>query len=131
MPLREGSSDKVIQDNIKSLLNGDAGYDPPYRDPARKEYTPAQAAAIAYSKAGKRKNSAETLKGEKQTQSKQKKETTESAEKDSDPCWKDYKQIGMKNKGGKQVPNCVPQSSDNAEISVPDGWSVSSNVYKD
>ena len=131
MPLREGSSDKVIQDNIKSLLDGDAGYDPPYRDPARKEYTPAQAAAIAYAKAGKRKNSAETLKGEKQTQSKQKKETTESAEKDSDPCRKDYKQVGMKDKGGRKVPSCVPESSDNAEISVPDGWSVSSNVYKD
>ena len=72
MPLREGSSDKVIQENIKSLIDGDAGYNPPYKDPARKEYTPAQAAAIAYSKAGKRKNSAETLKGEKQTKSKQK-----------------------------------------------------------
>ena len=23
-------------------------------------------------------------------------------------CWKDYQQIGMKKKGGKQVPNCVP-----------------------
>ena len=28
---------------------------------------------------------------------------------DDDPCWKDYKQIGMKKKGGKQVPNCVPK----------------------
>jgi hypothetical protein len=25
------------------------------------------------------------------------------------PCWKGYKQIGMKKKGGKQVPNCVPE----------------------
>ena len=24
------------------------------------------------------------------------------------PCWKNYKQYGMKVKGGKQVPNCVP-----------------------
>jgi hypothetical protein len=24
------------------------------------------------------------------------------------PCWKGYKQIGMKTKGGKEVPNCVP-----------------------
>lgn len=23
-------------------------------------------------------------------------------------CWKGYQQIGMKDKGGKQVPNCVP-----------------------
>ena len=26
-------------------------------------------------------------------------------------CWKDYKQIGMKKKGGKSVPNCVPKES--------------------
>jgi vacuolar-type H+-ATPase subunit H len=25
------------------------------------------------------------------------------------PCWKGYKQVGMKNKNGKQVPNCVPE----------------------
>ena len=25
------------------------------------------------------------------------------------PCWKNYKQIGMKEKDGKQVPNCVPK----------------------
>jgi hypothetical protein len=28
--------------------------------------------------------------------------------KEESPCWKGYKQIGMKDKGGKQVPNCVP-----------------------
>ena len=28
---------------------------------------------------------------------------------DKDPCWKNYKQVGMKKKGGKQVPNCVPK----------------------
>ena len=161
MPLREGSSDKVIQDNIRCLLDKDGcGYDPPYKDPARKEYTPAQAPAIAYSKAGKRKNKAETLKGEKQTQSKQKpseeeksdnaehqegqmardkaiKGATTEAGEDSDPCWDTHEMVGMKKgKGGKPVPNCVPKSSDNAEesyseISVPTGWSVSSNVYRD
>lgn len=26
----------------------------------------------------------------------------------SEACWKGYKQIGMKKKGAKQVPNCVP-----------------------
>jgi hypothetical protein len=25
------------------------------------------------------------------------------------PCWKGYKQVGMKNKNGKEVPNCVPE----------------------
>jgi len=26
------------------------------------------------------------------------------------PCWDNYKQVGMKMKGGKEVPNCVPES---------------------
>jgi len=25
------------------------------------------------------------------------------------PCWSGYEMIGMKNKGGKKVPNCVPK----------------------
>tara|TARA_Y100000593_G_scaffold82630_1_gene155362 strand:+ start:941 stop:1345 length:405 start_codon:yes stop_codon:yes gene_type:complete len=32
--------------------------------------------------------------------------------KEEDPCWKGYKQIGMKDKDGKKVPNCVPESYD-------------------
>lgn len=28
--------------------------------------------------------------------------------KGDDPCWKNYKMVGMKKKGGKPVPNCVP-----------------------
>jgi len=32
---------------------------------------------------------------------------TEDKRKD-DPCWKGYKQVGMKKKDGKEVPNCVP-----------------------
>ena len=31
---------------------------------------------------------------------------------EEDPCWKGYKQIGMKKKKGKKVPNCVPESYD-------------------
>lgn len=27
-----------------------------------------------------------------------------------DPCWKGYKMVGHKKKGGKEVPNCVPES---------------------
>lgn len=29
---------------------------------------------------------------------------------ESSPCWDGYKQVGMKTKGGKQVPNCVKES---------------------
>lgn len=28
-----------------------------------------------------------------------------------DPCWKGYKQLGMKDKEGKQVPNCIPEAT--------------------
>ena len=28
---------------------------------------------------------------------------------EDDPCWKDYKQVGMKKMDGKEVPNCVPK----------------------
>jgi hypothetical protein len=29
--------------------------------------------------------------------------------KEGKPCWKGYEQVGMKEKNGKQVPNCVPK----------------------
>lgn len=32
--------------------------------------------------------------------------------KDKDPCWKGYQMVGMKKKGGKEVPNCVPANED-------------------
>ena len=31
---------------------------------------------------------------------------------DADPCWEGYKQVGMKEKDGKQVPNCVPDAAE-------------------
>jgi len=31
---------------------------------------------------------------------------------EKDPCWKGYKQVGMKKKGGKMVPNCVPTTKE-------------------
>ncbi len=42
---------------------------------------------------------------------------SESIKEDS-PCWKGYKQVGMKNKNGRQVPNCVPEGVVN-EAGVP------------
>ena len=35
---------------------------------------------------------------------------------DKGPCWKGYQQIGMKEKDGRQVPNCVPNESVNESI---------------
>ena len=44
-------------------------------------------------------------------------EVQESLKEDSDkragdPCWKGYKQVGMKKKDGKEVPNCVPMNEE-------------------
>lgn len=38
---------------------------------------------------------------------------------DEGPCWKGYKQIGMKTKNGKKVPNCVPVNNTKEEIESP------------
>ena len=45
-------------------------------------------------------------------------EMTEVKEGDGDPCWDSHKQVGMKKKGGKMVPNCVPK---NEEVEVEEG----------
>lgn len=35
---------------------------------------------------------------------------TKKSSKKKSPCWSGYTAIGMKNKGGKKVPNCVPNT---------------------
>ena len=32
-----------------------------------------------------------------------------------DPCWKGYQAIGMKEKNGRKVPNCVPEGAGQAK----------------
>ena len=34
--------------------------------------------------------------------------TKKAATKKADPCWDGYEKVGSKKKGGKTVPNCVP-----------------------
>ena len=137
MPLHEGSSQETISKNIKSEMESGK--------PQK------QAIAIALDKAGKSKydlaegkdhdgdgdiDSDDYMmakdKAIKEAMGKDK-ETSDNAE-DKDPCWKDYEMVGMKDKNGKKVPNCVPKGSNSemeyAEIAVPDGWSVSENVYR-
>jgi hypothetical protein len=36
--------------------------------------------------------------------------------KEISPCWKGYKQLGMKDKNGKQVPNCIPIDENQEDI---------------
>lgn len=44
----------------------------------------------------------------------------EKVKKKTDPCWKGYKQLGMKTKDGKEVPNCIPESATEHEYKVGD-----------
>jgi hypothetical protein len=63
------------------------------------------------------------LKGSIETPIKQ-----ESSIKEESPCWKGYQQIGMKDKGGKQVPNCVPEGKVNEAASPKDMDKIKSAV---
>jgi len=120
MPLREGSSDKVIQENIDCLLNKDGcGYDPPYKDPGRDEYTPAQAAAIAYAKAGKRNNSSRKSTSSKKTKSvKSSKETTSKGKAEQ----QDVSSSEVQHTYTEKINN-------NTGLQVPDGWRTIGWLY--
>lgn len=41
-------------------------------------------------------------------------------ERRDDPCWKGYRQLGMKKKNGKDVPNCIPEEEVDEELSPND-----------
>ena len=55
----------------------------------------------------------------------------------ADPCWDGYKKVGMKKKGDKMVPNCVPLEEEVIEEDALDekkkkeesqeGWSLHTN----
>jgi hypothetical protein len=47
----------------------------------------------------------------------EKKDKNEEVKMKDDPCWKDYKMVGMKKKNGKDVPNCVPKE----EVEIKEG----------
>ena len=36
-----------------------------------------------------------------------------------DPCWKGYEMVGMKDKDGRQVPNCVPVQQEGGKCDGP------------
>ena len=55
------------------------------------------------------KRNQEWLKGGSEKKE-EKPEVKEEKMKGKDPCWTGYKMLGTKNKNGKQVPNCIPQS---------------------
>ena len=43
------------------------------------------------------------------------------------PCWSGYEMIGMKSKGGRKVPNCVPKKSKGGEMEY-NGSSINSSI---
>jgi hypothetical protein len=53
-------------------------------------------------------------------------EAIEEVSKMENPCWKGYKAYGTKNKGGKEVPNCVPvnEEEDIEEIYESTKWDI-------
>ena len=58
------------------------------------------------------KTFAEIIKGCKDEKLSNKDNDEELSNKDEDPCWDGYEQVGMKEKDGKQVPNCVKKDND-------------------
>ncbi len=121
MPLRQGSSDKVIQENIKCILDKDGcGYDPPYLDPARDEYTPAQAAAIAYAKAGRRNNVGKKTSASKKTKSVKTQEVKTPEGKKDEPKGDKSTSPAQSAKKEKETDTKNPANN----IQVPDGWQV-------
>ena len=70
-----------------------------FKDAREEAVSPAQRAAIAIAK--KKKEAIE-----------KKEDGSYTYAKEEDPCWTGYKQVGMKKKNGKEVPNCVPEEVD-------------------
>jgi len=44
-------------------------------------------------------------------------------------CWKGYKQFGMKMKGGKKVPNCIPVKKAKTGLSITPSYSKTEDRY--
>ena len=54
---------------------------------------------------------------------------SQQVQEDEDPCWKGYRQLGMKKKGGKEVPNCIPE--DVTEITLEDAEEIFGDLVED
>jgi hypothetical protein len=48
---------------------------------------------------------------------------------EENPCWKGYKQVGTKKKGGKEVPNCVPVKEENVDEAVRLQAQTGNNIF--
>ena len=52
------------------------------------------------------------------------------AREDADPCWKGYKMVGMKKKGSRPVPNCVPKSVSEGIYGIEDSPTAATHSVK-
>jgi len=57
-------------------------------------------------------------------------EQIEEKKKSGDPCWVGYKQVGMKKKGAKMVPNCVPEETEVEEGYKPIDKDKENKMYR-
>ena len=49
----------------------------------------------------------------------------------TEACWVGYKQVGMKNKGGKEVPNCVPEEvAEWVQVDIDEYYEIGTDEYK-
>tara|TARA_B100000073_G_scaffold347464_1_gene361908 strand:+ start:1821 stop:3707 length:1887 start_codon:yes stop_codon:yes gene_type:complete len=49
----------------------------------------------------------------------------------TEACWVGYKQVGMKNKGGKEVPNCVPEEvAEWVQVDIDEYYEMGTDEYK-
>lgn len=58
------------------------------------------------------------------------KKKAEPATESTDPCWSNYRQVGTKEKNGKQVPNCVPKKEDAAGVGTVTAQNTTKDVNK-
>jgi hypothetical protein len=56
--------------------------------------------------------------GEEKDKKEEDKDEEDEKVKKADPCWEGYEQRGMKEKGGKQVPNCVKKANEEEDEGV-------------
>lgn len=61
--------------------------------------------------------------GDKTAKTKPSKYTKSFKDMYDEDCWDGYKQVGMKKKGGKMVPDCVPEETDNSDnADIIENW---------
>lgn len=105
--LSEGKGHKIVNEDFK-LLTFDIVADPSTRGayPSLTESTQSKAVENTIKKVVGRNVFLSLL--ESKIDNKLDELRVNEAKKKGDPCWKGYEAIGMKTKGGRKVPNCVP-----------------------